>query len=80
MLHGDSYLVLVRYWDRSNKTIQKECVTKDELKAHQLARNASKFCITHGFDYFVELTPKFGEIVAYGTNKGLLNRKGLFGA
>lgn len=80
MLHGDSYLVLVRYWDQSNKTIQKECVIKDKHKAHLLARNASEFCIRRGFDYFVELTPKFGEIVAYGTNKGLLRRKELFGA
>jgi len=78
MIPGDSYLVLLRYWV-GNKTVQKQVVAKSPEKANQLARNAHEFCVKSGFDYFIEVTPKFGEIVVYGTNLGLKNRKGLFG-
>ncbi len=79
MLHGDSYSVLVRYWV-ADKAVQKEAVAKTSSAAAGLARKACEFCVTRGFDYFIEITPKFGEIVAYGSNLGLQRRKGLFGA
>lgn len=79
MFHGDSYSVLVRYWV-GDKAVQKQCSVKCPNKANQLARNAHDFCVTRGLDYFVEVYPKFGEIVAYGSNLGLQRRKGLFGA
>lgn len=79
MLHGDSYSILVRYWV-GEKAVQKECATKCPNKANQLARSAHDYCVKRGLDYFVEVCPRFGEIVAYGSNLGLQRRRGLFGA
>lgn len=76
-IHGDSFLVLLRYW-RDGKTIQKQRLSKCEKEAYQLARNASEFCVKDGLDYFVEVLPKFGKTVAQGSKLGLLRRKELF--
>jgi hypothetical protein len=78
VIEKDSYLVLLRYWE-GNRTVQKQVVVECPSRANQIARRAYDFCVTRGFDYFIEVTPKFGEIVAYGSNLGLQRRKGLFG-
>jgi len=77
MIPGDSYLVLLRYWV-GDKTVQKQVEAKSPEKANQLARNAHDFCVKSGFDYFIEVTPKFGEACVYGSTKGLNERKRLF--
>lgn len=77
MFPGDSYLVLLRYWV-GNKTVQKQVVAKSPEKANQLARNAHEFCVKSGFDYFIEVLPKFGETSVYGTSIGLKERSKLF--
>jgi hypothetical protein len=78
MFPGDSYHVLLRYW-RDGKAIQKEVVAKTSAKANLFAHNAHEFCVKQGLDYFIEVTPKFGEIIVYGSKLGLKNRRGLFG-
>lgn len=77
MFPGDSYHVLLRYW-RDGKAVQKQVIAKTPTKANQFARNAHEFCVKQGFDYFIEVTPKFGESCVYGSTFGLNQRKFLF--
>ncbi|NBX51792.1 hypothetical protein EBT25_18095 [bacterium] len=77
MIPGDSYLVLLRYWV-GDKTVQKQAIVKTPEKANKMAQNAYNFCVSNKHDYFIEVLPKFGQPVVYGSAIGLDRYKGLF--
>ena len=77
MIPGDSYLVLLRYWV-GNKTVQKQAIAKTPDRANKMAQNAYNFCVSNKHDYFIEVLPKFGQPVVYGSTIGLDRYKRLF--
>jgi len=77
VIPGDSYLVLLRYWV-GDKTVQKQAIVKTPEKANKMAQNAYNFCVSNKHDYFIEVLPKFGQPVVYGSAIGLDRYKGLF--
>lgn len=77
MIPGDSYLVLLRYWV-GNKSIQKQAIAHTPEKANKMAQNAYDFCVSNKHEYFIEVLPKFGQPVVYGSKTGLDRHKCLF--
>lgn len=75
-------VVVVSLWQWRKGRVSKRHQEIKEIdgieRAHEYAQKVVRFAIKKDFDYLVEVCPKFGQRVSYGTNFGIKYQERVF--